>query len=56
MNQKKRKYYARNIKRYKFVDDRILMYSDEDVHDKMVSEFREQLGKDGFTLKKNSRN
>ena len=46
--EKIRKYYARKIKRSKFGDDRIIMYRDEDMHDKMVSEFREQIGKDDF--------
>ena len=43
---KVKKYYARKIKRSAFGDDRVIMYRDEDMHDKMISEFREQLGKD----------
>lgn len=43
-----KKVYSRKIKRSAFGTDRIIMYRDEDMHDKMICEFREQLGRDDF--------
>lgn len=45
-DKKPQKHYARSIKRSRFPDDPIIMYRDSDMHDKMVAEFRSQLGMD----------
>ncbi|MBQ7424610.1 MAG: hypothetical protein IJV19_07705, partial [Prevotella sp.] len=47
-DENRRKVYARKIKRSNYGDDRIIMFRDEDMHAKMISEFREQMGQDDF--------
>ena len=44
--EKARKIYPQKVKRSEFGDDRIIKFRDEEMHDKMVKEFREQIGKD----------
>ena len=43
---KPKKHYAQKIKRFAYGDDRVVMYRDEDMHDKMIAEFRQQIGSD----------
>ena len=44
--EKAKKYYSQKIKRSAYGDDRVIMYRDEDMHNKMVAEFRQQIGSD----------
>ena len=45
-NEKPKKHYPRKIQRSTFGSDRLILYRDEDMHAKMVSEFRQQIGMD----------
>lgn len=44
--EKQKKHYAQKIKRSAFGKDRVIMFRDEDMHNKMVAEFRQQIGID----------
>ena len=44
--EKPKKFYSRKITRSDFGSDRIIMYRDEDMHDKMVAEYRSEIGTD----------
>ena len=46
--EKPKKHYARKLKRSAYGDDRIIICRDEDMHAKMISEFRSQIGSDEF--------
>ena len=40
------KHYSRKIKRSLYPDDLVIMYRDNDMHDKMIAEFKSQIGTD----------
>ena len=44
--EKPRTFYAHQIKRSRFPNDLVIMYQDRDMHDKMVAEFKSQIGTD----------
>jgi transposase len=44
--RKPRKYYARKISRSENGSDRVIMFRDEEMHNKLVEEFRSQIGQD----------
>lgn len=44
--EKPKRHYPRKIKHSKYGDDRVIIYRDEEMHRKMVSEFWSQLGTD----------
>jgi hypothetical protein len=44
--RKPRRYYARKIPRSENGSDRVIMFRDEEMHDKLVEEFRSQIGQD----------
>lgn len=44
--EKPRKHYTQKLKRSTYSEDRIIMFRDEDMHRKMVDEFRQQIGSD----------
>jgi len=51
--EKPKKIYERKVAKSIYGDDRIIMYRDEDMHDKMTAEFLEQLGSDDFHCEDN---
>ena len=44
--EKPKKHYAPKVKRSAYGNDRVIMFRDEDMHDKMVAEFQQQIGID----------
>ena len=50
---KPKKHYTRKITRSEFGSDRVIMFRDEEMHDKMAAEFLEQIGIDDFHSEEN---
>lgn len=46
--EKPKKHYSRKINRSQFGEDRVIMFRDEEMHEKMVAEFVAELGSDEF--------
>ncbi len=44
--EKLKKHYAQRVKRSAYGEDRVIIYRDEDMHNKMIAEFRQQIGSD----------